>query len=428
MKIYLDSIGCRLNQSEIEQFGRQLRSRGYKLTANPEEAELAVVNTCAVTAKASSDSRMKARRLGENIPGGVILTGCWSTLKPESAAAIPNIRGIVENNVKDDLIEMLFPEDPIESERGLLAREPIPGIRSRTRAFIKVQDGCDLQCTFCVTTIARGSGRSVPMEKVIDDIRYAERGGVKEAVLTGVHLGSWGHDIVPELSLRHLIENVLSETDIPRLRLSSLEPWDLDQDFFSLWDNPRLCPHLHLPLQSGSNRILRRMARRTTTEEFAALVEMARSLIPDVAITTDLIVGFPGESQHDFEQSLEFVEKVKFAAGHVFTYSERPGTPAIRLGGQVTHRIRKDRGRQLRAALRRGGFQFSSSQIGTVRPVLWESIRGSGPNGFELSGWTDNYIRVKHVSKHNLSNQISRVKLKEFESGSNSILVDLKDV
>jgi threonylcarbamoyladenosine tRNA methylthiotransferase MtaB len=427
MKIFLDSIGCRLNQSEVEQFGRQLRSRGHKLTANPEEAELALVNTCAVTAKASSESRMKARRLGETTSGGVVLTGCWSTLKPESAAAIPNVRGVVENNLKDDLVQILLPEDPIESDRGLLARKPIPGIRSRTRAFVKVQDGCDLHCTFCVTTIARGPGYSIPVAKVIDDIRYAERGGAKEAVLTGVHLGSWGHDMSPQLSLRHLIENVLRETDIPRLRLSSLEPWDLDADFLLLWDNPRLCPHLHLPLQSGSDHILRRMARRTTTEEFTALVEMAKSLIPDVAITTDLIVGFPGESQDDFEQSLAFIEELNLAGGHVFTYSERPDTPAIRLGGQVPHRVRKERSRRLRTVLRRGSIQFRSRQIGTERSVLWESIRGVGPDGFELSGWTDNYIRVKHVSERDLSNQISRVKLREFETEYDSILVNLTD-
>lgn len=425
MKVYLDSVGCRLNQSEIEQFGREFRSRGHQLTANPEEADLTILNTCAVTTKASSESRAKARHLSAIRHGRVVLTGCWSTIKPEAAASLPRVRAVIDNASKDRLVQEILPDNPIESERGMIGRYPLPGVRSRTRAFIKVQDGCDLQCSYCVTTVARGAGRSVPVEKVIDDIRYAERGGAKEAVLSGVHLGSWGRDLEPGRSLGYLIQTVLERTEITRIRLSSLEPWDLDADFFKLWQEPRLCRHLHLPLQSGSNRILRRMARRTTIEEFASLVTLARSSIPGVAITTDIIVGFPGEDQREFQESVEFVKSVHLAGGHVFTYSERPGTPAARLDEHVPHRIRKTRGRAMREVLLEMNNRFRQKHLGTIGSVLWEGISGSGPDGFELHGWTDNHIRATYVGPENLSNQITPVLLRESDVTQSSILVDL---
>jgi threonylcarbamoyladenosine tRNA methylthiotransferase MtaB len=424
MKIYLDSVGCRLNQSEIEEFGRQFRIHGHQLTPNAVDADLAIINTCAVTSKASSVSRTKARKLGATTRKGVVLTGCWATIETEAAASLPNVHEVIANSGKDHLVETIIPDNSIESERGLIGREPLPGIRQRTRAFIKVQDGCDLRCSYCLTTIARGEGRSVSAHKIIDDIRYAERGGTQEIVLTGVHLGSWGRDLETKQSLKHLILMILDRTDIPRIRLSSLEPWDLDQDFFSLWQNPRLCRHLHLPLQSGSDRILRRMGRRTTSEEFAALVATARNQITDVAITTDVIVGFPGETEHDFELSRTFIESLNLAGGHVFTYSERAGTPALRLGGEIAPRIRKQRSSIMRALIRMSSEQFLQSQLGTEAFVLWESISGATPKGFFLKGWTDNYIRVDCISKRQLSNKITPVTLKTFNPENRSITVD----
>ena len=427
MKIYLDSVGCRLNQSEIEQFGLEFRARGHELTANPEDADLAVLNTCAVTAKATSESRSRARLLGEHVSQGVVLTGCWSTLKPQAAGDIPNIHSVVPNDAKDKLIRSLIPSDPIESEGGILARSPVPGIRRRTRAFIKVQDGCDLSCTYCVTTVARGPSRSIPTQEVIKAVQSAVRGGVKEAILTGVHLGSWGRDLPSERSLKHLIRVILDQTSIARLRLSSLEPWDLDEGFFSLWEDPRLCRHLHLPIQSGSDQILRRMGRRTTTTELRTLIEAARQYIPDVAITTDLIAGFPGESERCFEQSLHIIQNLSLAGGHVFPFSERPGTPAERMDGQVPERVRKDRARLLRASLRKSSHAFRSNLLGSQQSVLWESIAGASPEGFELRGWTDNYIRVQHFSPRDLSNQISPVKLISFTMDHSMISGELID-
>ncbi|MDF1499168.1 MAG: MiaB/RimO family radical SAM methylthiotransferase [Anaerolineales bacterium] len=427
MKVYLDTIGCRLNQSEIERFGREFRRAGVQLTARPEDADLGVINTCAVTARASSDSRTKARQVAERVGQGIILTGCWSTVNPRDASSMPNVLKVISNAEKGELVPQSLPVEAIKSEKGLLAREPLPGLRSRTRAFIKVQDGCDLHCTYCITTIARGAGRSMPTEQIVDDIQYARRGGAKEAVLTGVHLGSWGSDLDPAQSLEQLLHDILNYTDIPRLRLSSIEPWDLNPELFSLWENPRLCRHLHLPIQSGSDRILRRMARRTTIAEFTKLVAGARNRIPDLAITTDIIVGFPGESDQDFERSRALLDELSFSGGHIFTYSERKGTAAARFRGRVPTKVRKQRSALLRAKLQKSAERFRIQQLDTPQSVLWEGIAGSGPQGFELRGWTDNYIRVQLTSPRNLSNEITRVRLQGFSPDRQTMQVEVLD-
>jgi threonylcarbamoyladenosine tRNA methylthiotransferase MtaB len=213
------------------------------------------------------------------------------------------------------------------------------------------------------------------------------------------------------LRLRDLVCHILEHTDIPRLRLSSLEPWDLDAGFFRLWQNPRLCPHLHLPLQSGSAATLRRMARKTTPASFARLVAAARSVIPDAAITTDLIVGFPGESQAEFDESLEFVQRLGLAGGHVFTYSARPGTAAARMPGQVPLALRKERNAIMRAVFSQAAQAYQSAFVGRVLPVLWESAASFGPQGWEMSGLTGNYLRVSAYAPHGLWNQITPVRL-----------------
>ncbi len=329
MKVYLDTIGCRLNQSEIENMARQFRAAGHEIIANAESADLAVVNTCAVTAKAASDSRGKIRHIARAGVEEIIATGCWVTLQPQEAAGLPAVSQVVTNDRKDRLVTdfLDLPQESFDLEP--IARQRMPGLRHRTRAFIKVQDGCDNHCTFCVTTVARGRSRSRTVAQVLADIQAALQGDTKEIILTGVHLGSWGQDF--GYHLRDLITAILRETDVPRLRLSSLEPWDLDGDFFTLWEDPRLCRHLHLPLQSGSAATLKRMARKTTPASFKDLVEELRQVMPDAAVTTDIIAGFPGETESEFTESLQFVRDMNFAGGHVFTYSPRPGTGAARM-------------------------------------------------------------------------------------------------
>jgi threonylcarbamoyladenosine tRNA methylthiotransferase MtaB len=409
MKIYLDTIGCRLNQSEIESMARGFRAAGHEIVTSADSAELAVVNTCAVTNEAAADSRGKIRQMARAGVNEIVATGCWATLQPGQALDLPNVTRVVANDRKDHLVADVLDLPPESFELEPIAREPLPGLHRRTRAFIKVQDGCDNHCTFCVTTIARGEGRSRPVADVILDIQSAMAGRTKEIVLTGVHLGSWGYDF--DSRLRDLIKMILQETDVPRLRLSSLEPWDLDADFFSLWSDRRLMPHLHLPLQSGCESTLKRMARKTTPQSFRELVSAARTTIPDVAITTDIIAGFPGETEAEFAESLAFVREMNFAGGHVFTYSPRPDTGAAKMKGQVKPEIRKRRNHVLHAALEESAQSYRQQFIGQTMSALWESTSEVGEWGWQMEGLTENYLRVHAFAPSPRWNEIDQVKI-----------------
>jgi threonylcarbamoyladenosine tRNA methylthiotransferase MtaB len=397
MKIYLDSIGCRLNQSEIEKYARQFRAAGHILVSNPGDADMAVINTCTVTAAAAADSRKIIRRTNQT-GAQVVVTGCWATLEPEAAAALQGVNLVVPNSQKETLVPDLL-DIPVEAfDLELFAREPIPGCRRRTRAFIKVQDGCDNRCTFCITTVARGPGRSRPVPEVIADIHYALAGGAQEIVLTGVHMGLWGQDFEPPQKLGNLVAMILQDTDISRLRLSSLEPWDIEVDFFALWENPRLARHLHLPLQSGCGATLKRMARKTTPQAYAQF-----------AITTDIITGFPGETEGEFEESLDFAERMNFARGHVFTYSERPGTAAALMSDPVPYPVRKARNAQMREMLAKAESVYQKRFLGQQLQVLWESATKIDPASWIIGGLTDNYLRVFVTSPRHLWNRIDPV-------------------
>lgn len=413
MKIYLDTIGCRLNQSEIESMARGFRAAGHEIVTSADAADMAVVNTCAVTNEAAADSRGKIRQIARAGIEEIVATGCWTTLQPGQALALPHVTKVVVNDRKDQLVaDVLNLSKEQESfELEPIAREPLPGLHRRTRAFIKVQDGCDNHCTFCVTTIARGEGRSRPIADVILDIQSALAGGTKEIVLTGVHLGSWGYDF--QSHLRDLIKAILRETDVPRLRLSSLEPWDLDADFFVLWEDVRLMPHLHLPLQSGCESTLKRMARKTTPQSFRELVSAARAAIPNVAITTDIIAGFPGETEEEFAESLAFVREMNFADGHVFRYSPRPGTGAAKMKGQVSSEVRKKRSHLLHSALEESARDYRQQFVGRTVSVLWESTSEVGEWGWQMEGLTENYLRVSAFAPSPRWNTIDRVRINE---------------
>ncbi len=418
MKIYLDTIGCRLNQSEIETMARQFRAAGHEIVATADSADMAVVNTCAVTNEAASDSRGRIRQIVRAGVNDIVATGCWTTLYPNQANDLPHVLHVVPNAQKDHLVATVLNLPPSIFDLEPISRRPLPGLHRRTRAFIKVQDGCDNQCTFCITTVARGAGRSRPVADVILDIQSALDGGTKEIVLTGVHLGSWGYDL--NMHLKDLIQAILRKTDTPRLRLSSLEPWDLDADFFSLWDpstssGRRLMPHLHLPLQSGSESTLKRMARKITPQSFRELVAAAREVIPDVSITTDIIAGFPGETEKEFAETLDFVREMEFAGGHIFTYSPRPGTGAARMKGQVRPELGKKRNHILHAALDESGTLYREKFIGWKLPVLWESTSEMGEWGWQMEGWTGNYLRVQAFAPSPRWNEIDPVLLNESE-------------
>ncbi|MDX9865803.1 MAG: tRNA (N(6)-L-threonylcarbamoyladenosine(37)-C(2))-methylthiotransferase MtaB [Anaerolineaceae bacterium] len=410
MKIYLDMIGCRLNQSEIERMAAQFRVAGHEIVASAEMADVVVVNTCAVTGHAVADSRKKIRRALQDGTKPVIATGCWATLAPADTAALADAVRVVSNEEKDQLVAD-FLNLPVEDfATGMIARSPLPGAHSRTRAFIKVQDGCDNTCTFCVTRLARGASRSVPVEEVLADIRAAQAGGTQEVVLTGVNIQAWGQDAGDGLHLGDLLAAVLAETDVPRVRLSSLEPWELKEGFFNIWQDERMCQHLHLPLQSGSAGTLKRMVRKTTPGDFRRLVEGVRAHCPQMAVTTDIITGFPGEDQAEFAETLAFVREMQFAGGHVFTFSARPGTAAARMKGQVPVHVRKERNAVLRGVLKESAQRYRQQFLGQVVSVLWESAQEQD-GGWLMTGLTGEYLRVEAVSPVKVWNVVQNVRL-----------------
>lgn len=417
MKVYLSSIGCRLNQSEIESIGRQLLAQGHEIVSGPDQADSVIINTCAVTSKAARDARTQTRRIHRQKPDAAIfLTGCYATIAPAELEKLHGTTRVIPNKDKDRLIQIMDPTSngkvPVFDQEPIL-REFLNGHLGNTRAFVKVQDGCDNKCTFCITTVARGVGRSHQLGDVVAEIQALASAGYQEVVLTGVHLGSYGKDIDGRTSLEDLVKAILNDTDIPRLRLSSLEPWDINPDFFSLWQNQRLQPHLHMPLQSGSDSVLRRMARRTTRKSYWRLVKAARAAIPDLSLSTDIILGFPGESAQDFEQSMDFVRKMNFSRLHAFTYSTRPGTAAARMSDQVPTDQKKDRTRRMIEQGKTLSLAFHRRFEGQIRSVLWESTIGADQNGLRWAGYTDNYIRVLANGPVELFNEITSVRLFE---------------
>ncbi|RMF06038.1 MAG: tRNA (N(6)-L-threonylcarbamoyladenosine(37)-C(2))-methylthiotransferase MtaB [Chloroflexi bacterium] len=401
MRIRLDSIGCRLNISEIEEMARHFAAAGHRIVGPGDAADLVVFNTCAVTHVAARKSRQVIRQLRRANPGAaVVVTGCYAELSPQEMAAL-DVDLVIGNTQKDRLPHLvadaglLRDSDPVPAPdaASFLPNVSLAEGGSHTRAFVKVQDGCDNRCAFCIVTVARGAGRSRLLPDVLAEINRLAAQGYQEAVLSGVHLGSYGRDLGDAAGLRNLVQTILAETDLPRLRLSSLEPWDLADGFFELWQNPRLLPHLHLPLQSGCDETLRRMARRTSQAEFARLLADARAAIPDLSVTTDIIIGFPGETDAEFAESLAFTEAMEFSKLHIFRYSRREGTAAARMRGQIPSKVMQARSRQMHSLNARLEETFRQKFVGRTMPVLWESHE---PYGFgeQWSGLTGNYLRV----------------------------------
>ena len=431
MRVFLDQLGCRLNFSENDTLAGRLSQAGHRIVGCPEDAHVIVLNTCAVTAQAARRSRQAARHLHKRNPDArIAMTGCYATLAPQESAQLPGVELVADNLGKEMLHTLLEPWSAAFSDPDDLARiqphgTPFAPLRGedgggRTRAFVKVQDGCQNRCTFCIVTVLRGESRSRARADVVREVQGLAASGYREAVLTGVHLGAYGRDLDGSqcTDLKQLTAAILADTDIARLRLSSLEPWELADGFFDLWQRwpGRLCPHMHLPLQAGTDAQLRRMARRCTVDSFRQLVAEARAAIPDLVITTDLIVGFPGETEADFEEGLRFVEEMRFAHAHIFPFSARAGTAAASFDGQVPNALKKERSRRMHHLVARTGQQERARFVGTKRPVLWE---GSGqpladePDTLLWSGLTDNYLRAmgRAPAGLDLGNRITTVGL-----------------
>jgi threonylcarbamoyladenosine tRNA methylthiotransferase MtaB len=371
VNINFQALGCRLNEAELETWASQFLKRGHQVTTDSVGADIVVFNSCAVTGEADRKSRQQIGRLHRGNPNAkLVVTGCHASLNREAVKNYLGVDLVVDNQNKETLVEQTLnyfggsqPELELRNENALF-------LRGRHRAFIKVQDGCRYRCTYCIVTIARGVERSRNIDDIITEIKDLYRQGIQEIAITGVHVGGYGSDTGS--SLYELLSEILDRTDIPRIRLASVEPWDLPENFFHLFRDTRLMPHMHLPIQSGSDTVLRRMARRCKTAEFTHIVEKVRDAIPLFNITTDLIVGFPGETEREWQQTMDYVERTGFGHMHIFSYSRREGTKAARLPDQVEKAVKKERSRQmheLAAGLKKDELQ---KHIGTCCSVLWE--------------------------------------------------------
>ena len=394
MRVRLQTLGCRLNEAELETWAREFQAEGHRLVDAQEEADLLVFNSCAVTQDAVRKSRNLLRKAARENPGAkLVLSGCYASLNPGEAESL-GVDLVVANTEKHRLVDITherlgLPTIPTHStEPGESALFRL----GRHRAFIKVQDGCRYRCTYCIVTVARGEERSRDPAEIVDEINRLHDQGIQEAVLTGVHLGGYGSDNGSNLT--ELIRTVLEQTRIPRLRLGSLEPWDIPEDFVGLFADPRLMPHLHLPLQSGSDSVLKRMARRCNTTEFAQLVDRLRRSVPDINITTDLIVGFPGETEAEWQETLGFVEHIGFGRIHTFGFSARQGTAAAAMPGQVASHVKKVRSRDLHELAESQGIAFAARYLGQTLPVLWEGLRRQEDGSSRIFGYTPNYLKV----------------------------------
>jgi len=418
MLIHLRTLGCRLNEAELESWAQAFQKAGHEITREQKKAHLIIVNSCAVTQDAVRKSRQLIRRIHRDNPSAkIIASGCYVTLQPDEAAELLGVDLIVSNQDKDRLVELAIAELELPTMPAMSTEPAEISLfsRGRQRAFIKVQDGCRYRCTFCIVTVARGEEKSSSIAKIVRDINTFVEQGVQEVILTGVHLGGYGSDI--NQNLADLIRAILKQTTVPRLRLGSLEPWDLPDNFFALFSNPRLMPHLHLPLQSGSDSVLRRMARRCKTEEFSQIVTDARKTVPHINITTDIIVGFPGETEQEWQESFAYIKSIGFGHIHIFTYSTRTDTKAASLPEQVLNTIKKQRSQQLHQLAAQMKQVFFTQNKNKIFDILWEGQKEEiDTHSQRVFGYTPNYLRVSTVieKEKSLENKISLAKICNF--------------
>ena len=424
-KVVVQTHGCKLNQSDSETIARQFSEAGYEPIESVADADVYVLNTCTVTANADAKARQALRAARRINPNAIIVaTGCYPQRAAEDLQKLDCVSLVINNATKHDLVTQTiklhqqssdYQSRKPQAPSGLLAPNQsdieTSGIY-RTRAMIKIQEGCNQICAYCIVPKVRGRERSISTEYLIRQIVDLQNHGYQEIVLTGTQLGSYGFDL-PNMDLTGLLERILLETDIPRIRVSSLQPQEITPALLSLWDNSRLCPHFHIPLQSGATQILQDMRRKYTTQLYAQSVDLIRSRVKNPGITTDLILGFPGEDESLFCQTLEFIQHIQFSDMHLFPYSRRPGTTAYYYENCIDTHTKKTRTKLVLNIAEQQFNDFRQRQIGTVRPVLWESkVKDSESDVW--SGLTDNYIRIYSENATDLKNHITNTRLLGF--------------
>ena len=417
--VSIKTQGCKLNQADSEALADQFTQAGYRVVGTGEVADIQVVNTCTVTHVADRKARRVLRAAHRKAPSSlVVATGCYAQRASVELSNLPEVGIVARNTDKHRLVEMVTMARgnqtvPSIAGVGLRPQQETNNTR-RTRAMVKIQEGCNQVCSYCIVPKVRGRERSIPPEIILEEVRRRVQQGYKETVLTGTQLGSYGYEF-SGVTLPSLVETLLNRSGIARLRVSSLQPQEITDELLDLWKNPRLCAHFHLPLQSGSDSVLKKMRRRYTAGEYVEAVDRIRSKVAGSAITADIIVGFPGEEEGDFQATLEVARTVEFASIHVFPYSARPGTGATHMGQHVDSWTKNVRMDELLALARQQASYYRRMAIGSIRQVLWERM-GSNGRGRLYSGLTDNYLRVYASDDRPLLNELTDARLVE-ESG-----------
>lgn len=420
-KVAFYTLGCKVNQYESDAMAELFSKKGYDIVSFDSNADVYVINTCDVTNESARKSRQMIRKASRNNPHAeIVVVGCYSQLRPDEIVQIPGVDVIIGTRDRHKIVDFL--EDSRKREQQIIAVKDImkqdkfedisfKGYRQRTRAFLKIQEGCNMFCSYCIIPYARGPIRSRPIESILQEAESLAADGFKEIVLTGIHLGLYGHDFKDRnLFLIDVIKYISRISGIERIRLSSIEAMELTDDFVSsLIGIKKFCEHLHIPLQSGNDRILGLMNRRYRTEQFREIINHIRLMIPDVSITTDVIVGFPGETEDDFTVTENFISELQFSRLHVFPFSPRNGTPAAKMKQQVRKAVKEERSRALINLGKQLEQKFNERFIGRTMDVLFEEKVSERI----YHGYTGNYIKVAVFSDEDLHNRLIPVNLEE---------------
>jgi threonylcarbamoyladenosine tRNA methylthiotransferase MtaB len=410
-KFFVKAFGCRASQADGAALEAGLAQKGLASSTSA-EADLIVLNTCTVTSTADDELRQVVRRLHRESPEArIVVTGCYAQRAPQEIASLPGVWLVAGNSHKSQIPEMVFSAEPyhgqiavgdILAQHDFLSAPVEDALGDRTRPNLKIQDGCNNRCSFCIIPYVRGRSRSAPGDSVIDQVRGLA-GKYREVVLSGINLGRWGRDFQGRMRLADLIRRMLEETEVERLRLSSVEPMDWSDDLLTLVaESPRIAKHVHAPLQSGSDKVLRRMHRKYRPRHYEDRIRKARALMPDCAVGADVMTGFPGETDEEFEESRAFIDSLPFTYLHVFTYSERPGTPAAESAQQVPKDVRKHRTHVLRDLAQRKNLEFRQSMPGRTLSVVTMEDGNMG-----LSG---NYLKIA-LARQREPNRLEQVRI-----------------
>ena len=442
---YVENFGCRATQADGAALERQFADQGLDRASSPAQASVVVLNTCTVTSAADQDARSAIRRVRRQNPEAkIVVTGCYAQRAPEEIASLPGVSVVVGNSHKHRLAEIVSPRSASSDQSfvplnalGVLARSQKPEAGSpvyvsdifahtellaapvfdaaneRTRPNLKIQDGCDNRCSFCVIPYVRGQSRSLESDRIIHEVNTLVEAGYREVVISGINLGRWGRDLPRVASgksqrpttndrrLVALIRTILAETSLEKLRISSVEPMDWSDELIELVaSSPRIAKHAHVPMQSGSDAVLRRMHRKYRPWHYREKIEKIRAAMPDAAIGADVMVGFPGETDAEFEATRQMIEHLPFTYLHVFTYSARPGTPAAEMKNQVPVHVARERNRILRELASEKKLSFMRSFVGKTVEAITLNVTGNDADGEFTEALTDNYLKLRLLGRH----------------------------